>query len=119
MTDHIDARLEQAMQHGKYRVTLNRQKENNKLRYKQALIFPINGGIFNTDPAFIAFVYALVDRGTEQAVLVDVNGNPTAIENLPDFLDDCIDAYHQASNSLLVDHKKLQNARSITPMLDL
>jgi spore germination protein GerM len=114
----LDERLEKSLTAAKYRVTLYNQKENSKLKFKQALTFAKNGGVFAVDEALISFVFALVSRDQDQAVLIDTNGNPISIENLNEFLDDITDQYWQASNSFLVDFKKIQSSRKIAPLMD-
>jgi len=115
---YLDERLEKALEAAKYRVTLFNQKENCKLKFKQALTFSKNGGVFYIDQTLISFVFSLVQRGQEQSILIDVNGNPILIEKLEDFLDEINDRYYQATNSFLIDFKKIQSSRKTAPMME-
>lgn len=115
---YLDERLEKALEAAKYRVTLFNQKENSKLKFKQALTFSKNGGVFAVDQTLISFVFSLVQRGQESAILIDTNGNPITIEKLEDFLDEINDRYYQATNDFLVDFKKIQSSRKTAPMME-
>lgn len=115
---YLDERLEKALEKSKYRVTLYNQKENCKLKFKQSLSFSKNGGIFFVDQTLISFIQSLVNRQQDQAVLIDVNGNPINIEKLDLFLDDILDRYYQATNDYLVEFKKLQVARNVAPAME-
>lgn len=115
---YLDERLEKALEAGKYRVTLFNQKENCKLKFKQALTFSKNGGVFAVDQQLISFVAVLTGRGQTEAILIDTNGNPINIENLEGFLDDITDRYYQATNDFLIDFKKIQSSRKTAPMME-
>lgn len=115
---YLDERLEKALEAAKYRVTLFNQKENCKLKFKQALTFSKNGGVFAVDQQLISFVAVLTNRGQTEAILIDTNGNPINIEDLEGFLDDITDRYYQATNDFLVDFKKIQSSRKTAPMME-
>ena len=115
---YLDERLEKALEAAKYRVTLYNQKENCKLKFKQALTFSKNGGVFYIDQTLISFVFSLVQREQEQSILIDTNGNPILIEKLEDFLDEINDRYYQATNAFLIDFKKIQSSRKTAPMME-
>jgi len=115
---YLDERLERALEAAKYRVTLYNQKENSKLKFKQALTFSKNGGVFHVDQTLISFVAALINREQEQSILIDVNGNPILIEKLADFYDEINDRYYQATNAFLIDFKKIQSSRKTAPMME-
>jgi hypothetical protein len=115
---YLDERLEKALEAAKYRVTLFNQKENCKLKFKQSLTFSKNGGVFAVDQLLMSFVFSLVQRGQEQAILIDTNGNPINIEKLEDFLDEITDRYHQVTNDFLIEYKKIQSSRKTAPMME-
>lgn len=115
---YLDERLEKALEAAKYRITLFNQKENSKLKFKQALTFSKNGGVFSIDQTLMSFVSSLMSRSYDTAILIDVNGNPINIENLEDFLDEITDRYYQATNDFLIDYKKIQSSRKIAPMME-
>lgn len=115
---YLDERLEKALESAKYRVTLFNQKENCKLKFKQALTFSKNGGIFSVDSVLISFVNTLIQRSQSEAILIDTHGNPIAIDNLELFLDDITDRYYQATNDYLIEFKKIQSSRKTAPMME-
>lgn len=112
-----DERLQKALDFSKYRVTLYNQKENAKLKLKQALNYAKNGGTFEVSQQLISFVSTLIAFGQEQSILIDTHGNPIEIGNLPDFIEAIIDKYNEATNDYLVEIKKIQSSRKIAPMM--
>jgi hypothetical protein len=113
-----DERLQKALDFSKYRVTLYNQKENAKLKLKQALIYAKNGGTFEVSQTLISFVLTLIAFNQEQAILIDTNGNPIEIGNLPEFLEAIVDKYSEATNDYLIEYKKIQTSRKIAPMME-
>lgn len=114
---YADERLANAIAASKYRATLYAQKNNAKLKYEQTITHAANGGVFKADASLISFVSTLVDRGIDETVIIDENNNPIYIEKLEDFLGDILDLYAKASNTYLQEHKKIQSARKIAPMI--
>lgn len=115
---HLDDRLEQALQKSKYKVSLFLQKENSRLKFKQGLSFSKNGGMFFIDQTLISFVNLLVSRKQNEAILIDVNGNPINIENLDKFLEDILTRYFEKTNDYLIEFKKLQSSRSVSDSVE-
>ena len=50
-------------------------------RMRNPIIFP-NNGMFIADPTTIAYTKALIDRGYENAIIIDSKEVPIKIENL-------------------------------------
>jgi hypothetical protein len=114
----LDERLEKALDAAKYRITLYNQKQNNKLKFKQALTFSKNGGTFVIDQLIISFISILVQREQNSAIIIDSNDNPIDIDNLSEFLDEILNRYSEATNDYLISSKKIQQARKIAPMME-
>jgi hypothetical protein len=115
---YLDERLEKAMESAKYRVTLYNQKENCKLKFKQALSFSKAGGVFHVSQELISFVSSLLARSLTEAIIIDVNENPIKIDDLENFHDTIIDRYYEATNDYLTDFKKIQSSRKTAPMME-
>ena len=108
----IDARLEEAMAHANYRITLNLHKKNAKIKLDQALTFAFNGGTFFIDQSFIGFIGTLINRGINHVTLLDVNSNPIEISDLDQFLTSAIERYVEATNAYMVSIRNLTKART-------
>ena len=108
----IDERLEAAIASSNYRITLNNQKQNARLKLERDLTFSINGGIFPTTPELSSFVQALRALGKDSAILLDVNKNPIEISNLEEFLENLVERYFECMNEYLVEFKAIQKART-------
>ncbi len=113
----VDERLEQAFAAANYRLTLNTQKENARLKLERDLTFSTNGGIFNITPELISFVHVLIQSNQDDAILLDVNGNPIEIGNLKEFLSKIIELYRESTNAFLAEFKRLQKARTAKALL--
>lgn len=113
----IDARLEDVVSKVNYRITLNNQLENARLKADRALTYSINGGIFHISPELISFATTLLNVGQDSAVLLDKNLNPIDIENLEQFRDDLINKYGEAMNQLMADFKAIKKNRTTESLL--
>ena len=108
----LDQRLNDALATANYRITLNTQKKNAKLKLQSALTLAMNGGTFAVDHQLISFVSALLQHGKEEAVLLDVNGNPIEITDLPAFSEKIIDLYYSAVNDYFLEIRALNKSRT-------
>lgn len=111
----IEDKLAKALEASNYRLTLNVQRENSKLKLKNKLVFAINGGIFKITQDFIAFVYAL-SQSKNSAVILDSNENPIKIDDLEEFFDEVVSVYQESMNDYLAEYekfKKLRNTESV------
>jgi hypothetical protein len=109
----MDDKLQKALVFSYYRVSLFNQKENIKLKMETMLVFAINGGIFKVSSDLITFVKSIIDLGYETVVLIDSNGNPIEITDLPTFLKDITSKYFEATNFYHAEYSKLKKARSV------
>lgn len=108
----IDKRLEEALIHANYRITLNIQKQNARLKLENALIYATAGGTFHINPSLISFVAALTSSGKTSVTLLDVNANPIQIEDLLEFHQKILDIYSEALNDYTIQIKTLGKART-------
>lgn len=113
----LDARLEEALLHAKFRVSLTTQKKNIKLKLDNALIYAFGGGTFQITQQLIAFTSALLAADRQSAVLSDVNDNPIQITDLADFHENIIDTYSESMNEYLIEIKNLNKARSTKALI--
>lgn len=107
----IDERLSAAIERANYQITLNNQKQNARLKLDVDLTYATGGGLFKITPELINFVTTLHSMGHEDAVLLDVNKNPTHIQDLLGFREIIVEQYFQAMNEYAVEFNKIKKAR--------
>jgi len=108
----LDQRLNDALVSANYRLTLNAQKQNARLKLQKNLTFSTNGGTFVVSTELISFTSALLARGRKETILLDVNQNPIEITDLDNFFDKINDIYYECMNDYLSEVKALVKARS-------
>ena len=107
----VDERLAKALEASNYRLTLNVQRENSKLKLKNHLVYSQNGGIFKITQDFISFIFAL-SQSKKSAVILDSNENPVKIDDLEDFYESILDIYQEGMNDYLVEYEKFKKLRT-------
>lgn len=103
----MDERLEKALQFSNYMVNLNNQKRILEETYHQDIIHYFNGAQFTVDKELIVFCKIMIDLGQDVVVLVDDNKRPVEIDDLPDFFDEILTIYNEASNEYHVNYLTL------------
>jgi hypothetical protein len=107
----VDERLAKALEASNYRLTLNVQRENSKLKLKNHLVYSQNGGIFKITQDFISFIFAL-SQSKKSAVILDSNENPVKIDDLEDFYESILDIYQEGMNDYLIEYEKFKKLRT-------
>lgn len=108
----MDERLQKALDFANFRVSLQNQRENLKLKLKEHLTYSVNGGTFSIDSNLISFVSVLLQK-TEEAVLLDQNEIPIFIENLEEFYNEILSRYINATNEYHDEYEKLKKSRTV------
>lgn len=108
----IDERLEAALASSNYRITLNNQKQNARLKLERDLTYATNGGIFVVSPELISFTRTLISIGKTGAIMLDINKNPIEITDLEQFFEGLIERYYECMNEFITEFKSIQKARS-------
>lgn len=108
----VDARLSDALEATNFRITLNNQKQNARLKLQKDLTYSTNGGIFNITPELISFVGVLLFHGKEDAIILDTNKNPIEITDLRKFNETILSMYYERTNEFLVEYKTIQRSRN-------
>ena len=109
----MDDRLEKALEHANYKISLNRARKNLLLKFRSDLIFAQNGGTFSITAEFLSFVDLLARTNNTEAVLIDDKENPIEIEDMVEFRDKALSLYHEASNTYLLGYSALKKARTV------
>ncbi len=115
----MDDRLEKALSHGNYALTVAREKKNIRERFKVSLQFSINGGTFEATSELISFVEMMVRQEEDSVVFIDMNGNPIMIEDVSAFQSSLLAVYHSATNEYYAAYEKLRKGRSVKAVVGL
>ena len=114
----MEDRLRRALEFSNYRQTLHIQRENVKQRYNSQLQLIVDSGVFYAERDLISFVNTLIETKNESAIIIDSKNNPINIENLKEFRESLLEAYHQASNELYAEHRRLKKSRNIKAIIE-
>ena len=115
--DVVDERLAKALEASNYRLSLNTQRENSKLKLKNKLAYSENGGIFKITQDFISFIFALSQKKKE-AVILDSNENPIVIKDLEDFFEEIVGIYQEAMNDYLREYENFKKLRTTVKVVN-
>lgn len=113
----VDDKLAKALEASNYRLTLNIQRENSKLKLKNHLVYSQNGGLFKITQDFISFVFAL-SQSKESSVILDSNENPVLIKDLQIFFEEILSVYQEAMNEYLIEYEKFKKLRNTKTLVN-
>jgi hypothetical protein len=111
--EHIDQHLESALSFAQYQTTINQQRRLLKEKFESDTLIANNGGLFNITQEW------LCSFDTTSNWFIDVNSNPTYIENPVIFLAEAQLVYRQALTSYGEEFAKLRTQRSVKSLTDL
>ena len=115
----MDERLQKALDHSNYMITLNNQKRLLKEQYQENLVYYFNGGQFTVTQQLISFCQSLVSMDQDSTILIDDNDLPIAVEDVSKFTNEILSKYFESSNSYLIEYNKLKKNRSVESIMDL
>jgi DNA-binding ferritin-like protein (Dps family) len=114
----MDDRLEKALEFSNYRMTIENQKKNLKIRMETQQTFMYQKGTWRADQLLISFIQSLLDNEFENAVIQDSRNTPIQIDDLHEFKLMIIEKYNEAMNEFLMETNKLSKARNIKKVMD-
>lgn len=115
----MDERLKHALDMSKRRQTFDTQLNILKAKHKQYLCYSINGGTFQITPDLICYVDLMLRRNQENAVLIDMRGNPILIENIELFLENIISRQADVNYDFYMEYQKIRSSCKIDEMVNL
>lgn len=115
----MDERLQKALDHSNYMITLNNQKRLLNEQYKENLVYFYNGGQFTVSQELVSFCQSLVNLNQDETILIDDNDLPIAVDNLKNFLSEVVTKYFEASNKYLLEYNKLKKNRTVESVVNL
>lgn len=115
----MDEKLKAALEFSNYRLTLNNQKQNLKMRMQTMLTIGYNGNMFTAKLELINFVKQLLDLQVKQYVFLDDNENPVMVTDLLDFHSRLISVYTEALNEYYVENEKLKKMRDTKKLVGI
>lgn len=115
----MQEQLKAALDFANYQQTFSIQKKILKERTEAKLTYGFNGGIFRIDRDLLNFVEMMCNKGrTSGVVILDINQNPTLIENLETFRDEIFSRYFEVTNEYFEQYQKIKKSRSVEKLLD-
>jgi len=114
----MDDRLEKALEFSNYRMTIENQKKNLKIRMETQQTFMYQKGTWRADQQLLSFIHTLMSYDLTKAVLQDSRDNPIEIDNLAEFKELAIGKYNESMNEFLMESNKLAKARNIKKVMD-
>jgi hypothetical protein len=115
----MDERLQKALDHSNYMITLNNQKRLLKEQYKENLVYYYNGGQFTVTQELISFCQSLVNLEQDSTILIDDNDLPIMVDNLKEFANEVYTTYFECSNKYLNEYSKLKKNRTVESIVEL
>jgi hypothetical protein len=115
----MDERLQKALDHSNYMVTLNNQKRLLREQYKENLVYYYNGGQFKVTQELISFCQSLVTLEQDGTILIDDNSIPIEVDNVANFSAELYTKYFEATNQYFVEYNKLKKNRTVESIINL
>ena len=115
----MDERLQKALDHSNYMVTLNNQKRLLAAQYKENLVYYYNGGQFTVTQELVSFCQSLVAMDQSSTILIDDNELPITVENLSTFANEIYTKYFEAANKYFMEYNKLKKSRSVESIVSV
>jgi len=115
----MDEQIEKAFQTANYMATLTNQRNVAFEEFQQSLIYYTNGSSFQISLELMSFVKSLIDSGSFNCILIDVNQIPVNIENLKSFYNEISAQYFKASNEYFSKYSELKSKRRIQDLISV
>ena len=114
----MDDLLEKALEFSNYRMTIENQKKNLKIRMETQQTFMHNKGTWRANQTLLSFIETLLANDLTMAVVQDSRDNPIEIDDLHEFQEIAFGKYNESMNEFLIESNKLSKARSIKKAMD-
>jgi len=115
----MDEQVEKAFQTANYMATLTNQRNVAFEEFQQNLIYYINGSSFQISLELMAFVKSLIDAGSLNCILIDVNQIPVNIENIKTFYEEISAQYFKSSNEYFAKYSEIKSKRRIQDLISV
>jgi hypothetical protein len=111
----MDIRLQEALDFSNYRLTLNTQLNNLKIKLASDLIVTYQNGVFTST---VEKLNTFNHITSDEFPFIDDNGIPILITNLPEFYNVLRDRYQKAMNNYYIEYNKVSKSRNIKKIVD-
>jgi len=115
----MDEQLEKAFQTANYMATLTNQRNAAFEEFQQNLIYYVNGSSFHITLELISFVKSIIDAGSLNCILIDINQIPVNIENIKTFHEEISSQYFKASNEYFSKYSEIKSKRRIQDLISV
>jgi hypothetical protein len=85
---------------------------------KEKLIIGHLGGLYSISSELLSFLDLLERSGYDNAVIPDMNGVPTQIDNVKEFKETCMEKFAQEMNQALAEINRIRSARTVQELVD-
>lgn len=114
----MDERLQKALEHSNYSITIANQKKNLKNRFQQQLLVHHAGGVFCADQQTLCFVSSITGNSGKYVIL-DTKENPIKIDDIDELRAKLWSAYHNASLEYENEFSKIKRVRKLDKLTEL
>jgi|TARA_B110000858_G_scaffold194851_1_gene250058 hypothetical protein len=110
--------LETVFDKSKYNAVQRNQFSLLKELIKEKLTIGHLGGLYQINSELLSFLDLLERSGYDSAVITDMNGLPSQIDNVKEFKAMCMEKFAQEMNQALAEVNRIRNARTVKELVD-
>jgi hypothetical protein len=110
--------LETVFDKSKYNAVQRNQFNLLKELIKEKLTIGHLGGLYQINSELLSFLDLLERSGYDSAVITDMNGLPSQIDNVKEFKAMCMEKFAQEMNQALAEVNRIRNARTVKELVD-
>jgi len=111
-------KLETVFEQSKYNTVQRNQFNLLKELIKEKLTIGHLGGLFQIDSELLSFLDLLERSGYTSAVILDMNGIPSQIDNVTEFKSQCMEKFSQEMNQSLAEVNRIRQARTVQELVN-
>ena len=110
--------LETVFDKSKYNAVQRNQFNLLKELIREKLTIGHLGGLYQINSELLSFLDLLERSGYDSAVITDMNGLPSQIDNVKEFKAMCMEKFAQEMNQALAEVNRIRNARTVKELVD-
>ena len=111
-------KIEAVFDQSKYNTVQRNQLTLLKELINEKLTIGHLGGLYQIDSELLSFLDLLERSGYDSAVISDMNGIPSQIDNVKEFKATCMEKFAQEMNQALAEVNRIRKARTVKELID-
>ena len=111
-------KIEAVFDQSKYNTVQRNQLTLLKELINEKLTIGHLGGLYQIDSELLSFLDLLERSGYDSAVILDMNGIPSQIDNVKEFKATCMEKFAQEMNQALAEVNRIRKARTVKELVD-